>query len=132
MLAIVTWLGLHNCGLPCASGILANFVTEVGPALDPCTSSHAYVGLAQWSGPRRRRMLATLGTRWCTVDGQMGFMFTELREMHLLDRMLRATDPGEAAKDFMLGFERPKNRDPRRRMMKARVIFRELQAGVAR
>ena len=132
MLAIVTYLATQGCGLPCASGLLANFVTEVGPGLDPCTISHSGIGLPQWAGHRKRRMMATLGHRWCQIDAQLGFVFTELREMGLLDRLLRATDPAEAARIFMHGFERPRSRDPRHRMAKARSIYRELQTGVAR
>ena len=128
MLAIVTYLAAHGCGLPCSAGLLANFVTEAGPSLDPCIINQVQAGLAQWQGARRRRLFATLGNRWCQIDAQLGFVFTELREMGVLDRLLRATDPGEAARMFMLDFERPRNRNPGGRMAKARDIYRELQA----
>lgn len=132
MLAIVTWLSLHGCGIPCASGILANFVTEVGPALDPCTVGPSGSGLPQWAGVRRRRMLATLGQGWCNIEAQLGFVWTELREMHLIDRLLRAADPGFAAEMFMIEFEQPRNRNTRQRRDRAWAIYRELQAGAAR
>ena len=73
-------------------------------------------------------MHALLGNRWCQIDAQLGFVFTELREMGLLDRLLRATDPGQAAEIFMRRFERPWNTDARGRRAKAWAIYRELQA----
>ncbi len=126
MLTLAAMLAVHGCIGPCSAGILANFEAEVGPALDPCTSSSSGMALPQWAGARKRRMLATLGAGWCNAERQIELVFTELREMRLLDLMLRQTDPGQAARMFMLEFERPRMRDPRHRMERARTIYREL------
>lgn len=128
VLALVTWLATHGCGAPCAAGVIANLTKE--SRLDPCASGPSGIGLSQWAGTRRHRLIATLGKHWCD-DGirQMEFMWTELREMRLLDRLLRATDPALAAKLFMLDYERPRNRNPRARMALARELFEGIRYG---
>lgn len=121
---IVAWLAVAGCKLPCAAGIVANFEAEVGPRLNPCTVSRSGAGLAQWAGARRRRMLAALGADWCTgYARQLAFVDAELREIGLRDRLYAATDPGAAAALFVRGYEQPRNRDPRRRMARAREIY---------
>lgn len=127
MIELATWLALHHCSLACASGIIANFEAEVGPKLDPCTISPSYAGLPQLLGPRKRRLLAMLGESWCNSEKQLEFVVAELRELKLLDRLFAMTDPSQAAKLFMLSYEKPRNRNPHHRMTRAREIFRLLK-----
>lgn len=125
VIALASMLATAGCGAPCAAGIIANFQAESN--LQPCAIGPSGVGLAQWSGARKRRLLS-LGARWCDPRAQLDFVIAELREFGLLDRLFGATDPAVAARDFMLLFERPRSRDPRYREGLARSIYGRLLA----
>lgn len=124
--AIYAWLALHGCSIACGAGIIANLEAEVGPPLNPCTASYSGIGLSQWAGARRRRLLATLGSTWCDGPRQLDFMLVELREIGLLDELFGAADAAAAARLFMQVYVRPANRNPSRRMRRARLIATEL------
>jgi hypothetical protein len=124
ILTLISWLGMHGCTLACASGIAANLEAESG--LDPKVVGPSGIGLAQWSGNRRRRLVCLFSDQWREPELQVAFMVTELEEMGLRDRLFGMTDPGEAAKVFMLRFERPKQRNPARRVARARALYSEL------
>lgn len=75
--AVVTWLTLHGCSLPGAVGITANLWVE--SKLDP-TARGSGLGLAQWTGTRRARMLAYAGRRWRDAEVQLAFLRVEATE----------------------------------------------------
>lgn len=132
VLALVAYLGIKGCGLACAAGVVANFEAEVGPGLNPCTVGASGVGLSQWAGARRRRLIATLGPRdWCHPWRQLDFVVAEIAEFGMRDRLFAATDPGEAARYFMFGFERPRSRNPAPRQRRAWEIYRHLTVSPA-
>lgn len=120
MLAFVSMLTMSGCTLQGAAGIVANLDMESGGFT---TASGSGLGLFQWVGPRRSRMLSTLGQHWREPSQQLGFMLLELRELGLYDTTCRARDPGVAAQVFMLEFERPASRNPWPRMNRARHIY---------
>ena len=74
---MVTWLTLHGCSLPGAVGITANLWVE--SHLDPIARGSG-LGLAQWVGPRRARMLAATGRRWRDAEAQLMFLRAEATE----------------------------------------------------
>jgi hypothetical protein len=74
---MVAWLTLHGCSLPGAVGITANLWVE--SRLDP-TASGSGLGLAQWVGIRRTRMLRSAGRRWREAEVQLMFLVAEATE----------------------------------------------------
>lgn len=125
-LALVSMLATHGCTLACASGVIANLSIESG--LDPASAGRSGIGLAQWGGPRKRRLLIALGSRWTNARSQVAFIVTELREMGLAERLFRMTDPGEAAVLFAREYERPRSRIYTRRAQRAMAIYTTLVA----
>ena len=75
--AMVAWLTLHGCSHPGAVGITANLWVE--SHLDPAAVGSG-LGLAQWVGPRRARMLAHAGRRWRDAEVQLMFLRAEATE----------------------------------------------------
>lgn len=124
VLGLVAWLALQGCALPCASGIIANF--EIESRLQPRAVSRSGAGMAQWSGRRRSRLLATLGAGWRDGYAQLRFMVMELGELGLRDRLFAERDPADAARLFMLRFECPRHRHTETRARRAREIYREV------
>lgn len=113
MLAIVAYLATaHHCQLPCAAGLIAHFEREVGPALDPTASSRLGEGFGAWTGKRRKRARAVLGRCWSDGKAQIDHIFTELRELGILPRLLPERDPARAAAIFFHGYLWPDPRKP--------------------
>ncbi len=75
--AVVAWLVLGGCSLPGAVGITANLWVE--SRLDPAARGSG-LGLAQWVGPRRARMLRYAGSRWREAEVQLMFLRLEAAE----------------------------------------------------
>ncbi len=75
--AVVAWLVLHGCSLPGAVGITANLYVE--SRLDPVARGSG-LGLAQWVGARRARMLRYAGSRWRDAEAQLMFLRAEAAE----------------------------------------------------
>lgn len=67
-------------------------------------------------------MMATLGARWRDGYAQLGFLRMEALELGIWQRACAASDPGVAAMIWMQ-YERPRNRDPSRRVRLAREIM---------
>lgn len=124
MLAVVTWLTLHGCSMSGAADIAAHLKVE--SRLDPSAVGRSGLGLPQWAGHRRARMIAALGSRWRDGYAQLAFLRNEAIELGIWPRVCAATDPGAAAAIFM-DYERPRNRDPRHRASIARAIYAEFQ-----
>ena len=74
---VVAWLTLHGCSLPGAVGITTNLWVE--SKLDPAARGSG-LGLAQWVGARRTRMLRYAGSRWRDVEVQLMFLRSEAIE----------------------------------------------------
>lgn len=125
---IAGWLTLHGCSIACASGITANIEQESGG--QPCTVTRSGIGVAQWSGARRRRLLATYRERWCDLNNQLSFLVTELTEMGLRERLFASTSPEAAAVLFRDQFECPRYRSASRER-RAREIYGQLVAAGA-
>lgn len=119
-------LRLAGCSTSCQAGMLSNIEAESGPAMNPCIVSASGIGWIQWAGVRRRRIMRELGAAWCRPSAQIAYIIRELAEMKLRDRLFAMTDPAEAARFVMLAYERPRSRDPRHRMARAREIYRDL------
>ena len=68
---------LGGCSLPGAVGIAANLWVE--SRLDPAAVGSG-LGLAQWVGARRARMLAHAGHRWREAEAQLMFLRAEATE----------------------------------------------------
>src|ERR1700681_241360 len=112
MLALVAVLATHHCPPSCAAGMIANFERETGPQLDPSASSRLGEGLGAWTGKRRRRARAVLREHWGEGEAQITHIFTELRELHVLDRLLVEPNPERAAEIFFHGFLWPDPHKP--------------------
>ena len=119
--SVVAWLTLHNCSLAGAAGITANFVAEAN--LNPAAVGSG-VGLPQYAGSRRRLFLAALGPRW--RDGYAQLEYVRREAGAAWTAACAMADPGMAAAVWMRMFERPRSRDPRRRVMLARSIYAEM------
>ena len=123
VLYVVSYLTVHGCGLAGSAGIVANLQAESGLITSKIGPSG--IGLAQWAGTRRRRLIATLGSNWSSAAGQLDYLLTELREFGLWGAVCKAADPSVAARVFMLKDERPRNHDPASRERHAREIYQE-------
>lgn len=119
-------LRLAGCSTSCQAGVLANFHHEAGPEMNPCVVSRSGIGLPQWAGPRRARVMRELGAAWCRPSAQIAYIIRELTEMRLKDRLFAMTDPAEAARFVMLAYERPRSKSSRRREITAVAIYRDL------
>lgn len=122
VIAVITWLTLHGCSLIGAAGITANLQVESG--LDPASVSRSGIGLSQYAGIRRLRFLAALGARWRDGETQLGYVRQEAIALGIWDRVCSARSAATAATIFMREFERPRNRDPRRRAALAEGYLR--------
>jgi hypothetical protein len=127
VLALVSLLTLHGCSLAGAAGVVANLQAESG--LNPEAVRGGQLGLPQWQGARRRRLLATFGRRWRDPVAQVSLIVAELRELRLWAPVCGAgADAEAAARIFMLEFERPRARNPSYRMGLARAVYGQMAA----
>lgn len=124
-------LAAPACHAPCQAALIANAEFEAGPALNPCATSRSGVGLWQLAGEHRRRFLARHGAHWCSIPAQVEYVVQALTEMGIAPRLFAERDPGRAASIVMIEFERPRNRDPSRRMRRAAELYRELLGSTA-
>jgi len=122
-IALVALLHVHGCSLACAAGIVAVMEPESG--LDPAAVSATGTGLAQWTGSRRRRLLAVCGAAWRDPECQVAYLAFEADELGIRARLFAARDPMTAARLFFAGFEMPGQRIPGRRLARARAVYAE-------
>lgn len=123
-LTLAGYLVLHSCSLAGAAGILGNL--QVESKLSPAMVGPSGIGLASWAGMRRHKLLASLGASWRDGRLQIDYLVNEMRAMGLWERVCGAKDPGQAATDFMLEYERPKTRSAVHRAQVARAVYRDL------
>lgn len=84
VLLVVAWITAHQCSVAGAIGITANLWVESHDLrdytkLDP-KSDASGIGVAQWVGSRRARMLRELGSRWPDAIAQLEFLKKEAEE----------------------------------------------------
>lgn len=66
------------------------------------------IGLAQWTGPRAYRLFKYaegIGKDWRDLDGQLSFFSVEDAERGLKNKVNQATNPSEAARTVLDGYE---------------------------
>lgn len=126
-MVLYLWLAAHGCSAACGAGIVANLDTESG--LNACVVGRSGIGLPQWAGDRRRRLLAALGPDWCNPDKQLAFMLDELIKMGLAGRLFAMTNPAAATRLFFFRFERPRSKDPAARERRAWRFYRLFAGG---
>lgn len=111
-----------------AAGMAGSMTGESGRNLDPYALNprSGALGEAQWLGPRKAALLSRPNP--LSRETQTGFLFDELRgpEASTGQRLMSATDPAQAARDFTTGFERPGNVNMAPREQAARAIYAQL------
>jgi hypothetical protein len=100
---MVAWLTLHGCSLPGAVGITTNLWVE--SKLDP-VSRGSGLGLAQWVGVRRARMLRSVGRRWRDAEAQLMFLVTEATERGDWAATCSQTSASAATRVWLRRYER--------------------------
>lgn len=92
-----------------AKGIYGNLMQESNGKLDILSrDGHNSYGLAQWTGPRKARLLSLYGNR-PNKQQQLEFIWTELNSTHknALKALQNSQTVEEATKVFMDKFEKP-------------------------
>lgn len=122
VLSVVLWLTINQCSLAGAVGIAANL--QIESRLISTAESRSGLGLPQWAGIRRTRMLRYLGTSWKDGYQQLRYLKIEAVELNVWDKVCSSiTSPERSAEVFLNGFEKPRNRNPEQRKTLARYIY---------
>jgi hypothetical protein len=127
VVTVVGWLTLHGCSLPGAIGITANLWVE--SKLDP-TARGSGLGLGQWVGARRKRMLYELSSRWADPYAQLDFIRREAVLRGDWRTTCAASTPALATAAWLRGYER--GRGLAQRLAAARWIEAQVGAVSAR